>query len=251
MRMTTHWKVGELAARTGLSVRALHHYDEIGLLSPSARTAAGHRLYARLDVERLQQVQSLRSMGMSLDEVKRALDEAGVPPREIIRAQLAQIRERLASYGRLVERLESLAHHLDAADDEAVSIAELCRIIEGITSMEKYFSNEQLQTLRERAERIGGERIREAENEWAVIIPAVREAMERGDDPASAPVQALAARWKELVQAFTGGDPAISQAVMTMYREEGPALAPQLGAVPTAAMFEYIGKAWAAGRKRS
>ena len=69
MRMTTHWKVGELAAHTGLSVRALHHYDEIGLLSPSARTPSGHRLYAHADVERLQQVQSLRSMGMSLDEV--------------------------------------------------------------------------------------------------------------------------------------------------------------------------------------
>lgn len=129
--MTTHWKVGELAARTGLSVRALHHYDEIGLLSPTARTSSGHRLYGRPDVERLQQVQSLRSMGMSLDEVKRALDDERRAPREIVRAQLAQLRDRLAHYGRLMERLESLAHHLDAARDETVSIAELCQIIEG------------------------------------------------------------------------------------------------------------------------
>lgn len=247
MRMTTHWKVGELAARTGLSVRALHHYDEIGLLSPSARTSSGHRLYGRPDVERLQQVQSLRSMGMSLDEVKRALDDERMAPREIVRAQLAQLRDRLARYGRLMERLESLAHHLDASRDETVSIAELCQIIEGITAMEKYFTNEQLQTLRERAEQYGAESIRKAENEWAVIIPAVREAMERGDDPASAPVQALAARWKELVQAFTGGDPAIGKAVMTMYKEDGAEAAKHVGPVPTAAMFEYIGKAWAAG----
>jgi DNA-binding transcriptional MerR regulator len=50
------WRVGELARRTGLTVRALHHYDEIGLLRPSLRTPSGHRLYAGADVSRLQQI---------------------------------------------------------------------------------------------------------------------------------------------------------------------------------------------------
>lgn len=49
-------KVGELARRTGLSVRTLHHYDEIGLLSPARRTATGHRLYGRDEIRRLQQI---------------------------------------------------------------------------------------------------------------------------------------------------------------------------------------------------
>lgn len=49
------------------------------------------------------------------------------------------------------------------------------------------------------------------------------------------------------MQAFTGGDPAIGKAVMTMYKEDGAEVAKQVGSVPTAAMFEYIGKAWAAG----
>ena len=57
------WRVGELARRTGLSVRALHHYDAIGLLEPSLRTEAGHRLYAGEDVSRLQQIQSLQNRG--------------------------------------------------------------------------------------------------------------------------------------------------------------------------------------------
>jgi DNA-binding transcriptional MerR regulator len=52
------WKVGELAKRTGVSVRALHHYDEIGLLSPSHRSEAGYRLYTEIDVARLQQIRS-------------------------------------------------------------------------------------------------------------------------------------------------------------------------------------------------
>ena len=62
-------KVGELAARAGLTVRTLHHYDSIGLLSPSARTDAGYRLYDRDDVARLQQIQALRAFGMALADI--------------------------------------------------------------------------------------------------------------------------------------------------------------------------------------
>ena len=48
--MQTSWKVGELASQTGLTVRTLHHYDEIGLLKPSEYTASGHRLYREEDI---------------------------------------------------------------------------------------------------------------------------------------------------------------------------------------------------------
>jgi DNA-binding transcriptional MerR regulator len=64
------WKVGELAKQTGLSVRTLHYYDEIGLLSPSQRTEAGHRLYTADDIVRLQQVKSLRHLGFTLKEIR-------------------------------------------------------------------------------------------------------------------------------------------------------------------------------------
>ena len=67
-------KVGELARRTGLSVRTLHHYDEIGLLSPARRTASGHRLYGRDEIQRLQQIRSLRQLGFSLMEIRECLD---------------------------------------------------------------------------------------------------------------------------------------------------------------------------------
>jgi DNA-binding transcriptional MerR regulator len=62
------WKVGELARATGLTVRALHHYDELGLLVPSERTQAGHRLYGEDDVRRLYRVVALRHLGLPLSE---------------------------------------------------------------------------------------------------------------------------------------------------------------------------------------
>lgn len=59
------FKVGELARATGLSVRALRHYDELGLLVPSERTGGGHRLYGEDDVHRLYRIVALRSLGLS------------------------------------------------------------------------------------------------------------------------------------------------------------------------------------------
>src|SRR5258708_33768537 len=91
----TPWKVGELARRTGLSVRTLHYYDEIGLLSPSARTASGHRLYTAGDVARLQQVRSLRQLGLSLGEIRDWLRHPGYSPRGVIRRHLERLREQI------------------------------------------------------------------------------------------------------------------------------------------------------------
>jgi MerR family transcriptional regulator, thiopeptide resistance regulator len=68
--------VGDLSRLTGVTVRALHHYDEIGLVKPSQRSAAGYRLYGDRDVLRLQQVLVLRELGVPLDEIGAALDGA-------------------------------------------------------------------------------------------------------------------------------------------------------------------------------
>jgi DNA-binding transcriptional MerR regulator len=70
--------VGELARRTGLTVRALHHYDEVGLLVPSERTPSGHRRYGAQDVRRLARIVALRGLGLGLAEIRAALD-GGVP----------------------------------------------------------------------------------------------------------------------------------------------------------------------------
>ncbi len=91
------WKVGDLARRTGLSVRALHHYDAVGLLSPSFRTGAGHRLYTEGDVRRLGQVVTLRGIGLSLEEIGECLRD---PEFSLVRAVALRI-------ARLDEEIES------------------------------------------------------------------------------------------------------------------------------------------------
>src|SRR6478609_6708400 len=101
--------VGDLAPLTGVTVRALHHYDEIGLVRPSQRTAAGYRLYDDADVLRLHQVLLFRELGLPLDEIAAAIDEATsqadllrrhrevlVTRRTRLDAMLAALDERLA-----------------------------------------------------------------------------------------------------------------------------------------------------------
>src|SRR5579871_1605575 len=88
-------KVGELARRTGLTVRTLHHYDAIGLLKPSLHTESGHRLYTAADVARLQQVLSLRQLGFSLEQARDCLDRPGFAPLEVIRLHVERLREQV------------------------------------------------------------------------------------------------------------------------------------------------------------
>jgi len=238
------WKVGELAGRTGMSVRALHHYDEIGLLTPTLRTPSGHRLYQQSDVERLQQIQSLRLMGIPLDEVRQLLDGARISARELIAMHIAKLHERIALQNRLAERLQALAEHIESV--ESASIDVLCQIIQVTTAMEKYFTTEQLEVLRDRRTSISEQHMNEVRNSWNEIIPKVRNAMAANVDPTSPEILAIANRWKALVEEFTGGDPKIANAVKTMYEHEGPSLQQHLGEVPTPEMFVYMGKAFAA-----
>src|SRR5438105_7185166 len=110
-------KVGELAKRTGLTVRTLHHYDEIGLLRPSLHTEAGHRLYTAADVARLQRVLSLRQLGFSLEEVRDCLTRPGFSPLEVICLHVTRLREQIALQRELCERLEVLAGCFRAAEE--------------------------------------------------------------------------------------------------------------------------------------
>lgn len=81
-------KVGQVARRTGITVRALHHYDETGLLSPSERTSSGHRLYTHEDIVRLQQIVSLRQLGFSLEQVGQMLRQPAYSLRKTIELHL-------------------------------------------------------------------------------------------------------------------------------------------------------------------
>ena len=119
------YTVRQLANMAGVSVRTLHHYDHIGLLKPSARTAAGYRLYGTEDLLRLQQILLYRELGLPLAEVRRILDDPGFDPVQA----LAQHRRTLELHA---ERLAHLLHTIDR------TIARLTEVDMSLTDEELY-----------------------------------------------------------------------------------------------------------------
>ncbi|MCR8634830.1 MULTISPECIES: MerR family transcriptional regulator [Paenibacillus] len=103
--MKRHWKVGDLAKLTGLTVRTLRFYDQIGLFSPSGQTESGHRLYSESDLSRLHQILSLKELGLSLEEIKSALTGGQISPLEIVNLQIGRIKEQIRLQQKLLEQL--------------------------------------------------------------------------------------------------------------------------------------------------
>ncbi|MFB9235186.1 MerR family transcriptional regulator [Plantactinospora siamensis] len=136
------WRIGQLAEATGVSVRSLRHYDEIGLLVPSGRDAAGHRRYTAAEVNRLYRVLALRGFGLALGEIRRLLDGADVDPRELFRQQLAQVDERITSAHRLRQSLIGVLAALDHAAEP--SVRQVLDLIEGMITMRRPLTPEQL-----------------------------------------------------------------------------------------------------------
>jgi DNA-binding transcriptional MerR regulator len=240
------WKVGDLVKRTGLSIRTLHYYEEVGLLAPSCRTQAGHRLYGESDIIRLQHIMSLRQLGFSLDEIRDCLGSEDFSFERVIELHISRLKEQIETGRRLCNHLEAIAASLRLSGD--VSVEELIQTIEEISMIEKYYTPEQLAGLKERREQIGEERIRQVEAEWQELMDEVRAEMNQGTDPASERVQRLAARWTGLVEEFTNNDPGIERAVGKMWQQEE-----NIHGIDTRRMremMEYISKASAA-RKQS
>jgi DNA-binding transcriptional MerR regulator len=226
-------KVGELAKRTGLTVRTLHHYDELGLLKPSLHTEAGYRLYTAADVARLQHVLSLRQLGFSLEQVRDCLDRPGFAPLEVIRLHVTRLREQIELQRKLCERLESLADALDKAEE--VSADGFLQVLEVMTMIENYYTQEQMEYFRKRREELGPaaeEVAKKGQVDWAELLADYRAAMEQGTDPSDPKVQALEKRRQGLVNAFSGGDQGIEQSLKRMWTEQGDKLCAQFGIDP-------------------
>jgi DNA-binding transcriptional MerR regulator len=221
--METQFKIGELAKRAGVSVRTLHHYDELGLLSPSLRTEAGHRLYSSDDVFRLQQIISLRSLAFSLEEIAAFLKSPEQSPVQVLQMHLNAMQQELKERQKLVTDLEALILNLQSGSNPSVD--ELLNLMEGINMIQKYYSKEQLDYLQERANILGEDKIKEVEAEWPQLIEKVRQEMLKGTDPRSETVLALAKRWQELIEMFTGGNAGVAQSLGNMYQQEGAAKA--------------------------
>jgi DNA-binding transcriptional MerR regulator len=233
-------RIGVLAKASGLSVRTLHHYDAIGLLSADERSQSGQRLYSDANVRRLYRIVALRRLGLSLAEIHAVLE--GEPDLlGAVRRHLAQVEASLRAQRRLQRTLAAIVELLE--HEREPSVEKFIAAIEEMTMIERYYTPEQLAQLEQRAAELGPERIRAAEREWGELIEAMKAERAAGTPAGDPRVLELARRWQGLVERFTGGDDGIRQSLATMYREQGPQ-ATSRGMVDSELMG-YVGEALA------
>jgi len=116
------YKVGEVARVAKVTIRTLHHYDEVGLLAPSGRSAAGYRLYTEDDIARLQHIRFYRDLGLALEEIRAILEAPDFDSRAALREHKDRLIQRLRETEALVETIDRTLNTLDG--ERAMSVEE-------------------------------------------------------------------------------------------------------------------------------
>ncbi|WP_256218476.1 MerR family transcriptional regulator [Bacillus sp. MUM 116] len=206
-----------MAKQTGLTVRTLHYYDHIGLFSPSEVTNSGHRIYSERDIAKLQQILSLKQLGLSLEKIKDTIENPNFNPIGVIKIQLETVKKQIEVQEQLYSRLKGMYEVL--SNQQEVQPEQFIKLIEVINMSEKYFTQEQLEKMKKQTEQFSSEDKKEIENQWLELIANIRTELEK-NTPANHPeIIKLAKRWQELTNKFTGGDSEIVKAAERFHAE--------------------------------
>jgi MerR family transcriptional regulator, thiopeptide resistance regulator len=229
------WRVGEVAAATGLTVRALHHYDQIGLVTPSVRTGGGHRLYTGQDLVRLYQVTAMRQLGLSLDQIGDLLAER-VGVRDVIDEQLDQVDRQIRTAVRLRKQLLAAREAIPGGDG-------LIAIIKMMQDMQGYLTPEQIEAMHRRMADLGVV----AEHAIGVEMPGLyAEAQDemRGGTPSSDPaIRRIVDRLDELSELLRGQNHEVGHAIREMWLAKGRQQPDELDSSDWADLVAYLDQA--------
>ena len=208
--MTTSYRIGEFAKLAGVTVRALHHYDRIGLLKPQ-RGSSGFRLYCLEDMERLEQIAALKFLGIPLQEIKLLLKHGPLTLADSLHVQREALAEKRKLIDRAVLAIEAAEKVIQSGQITDASI--LRKIIEVIDMqpqenfMRKYYTDQAWLDK----ERIARETPAEERKKNVLAQRQVFAEIEAGIDldPASELAQALTKRWLQLAEFWHGGNEAV------------------------------------------
>jgi DNA-binding transcriptional MerR regulator len=240
------WKIGDLAAATGLTVRALRHFDDIGLLRPTRRSAAGHREYDTREVRRLRHVLALRKLGVPLADIGSCLDGGVRHLEPAVRDRLARLDSELGDNWQVRRELVAVLQAIDAAAiADRRSLDDILDQVEALMNRPT-FSADQLARARARHDEAGfAQRFADWQQRGADVVTALRAELERGTDPADPAVQKLAREWQTVLLELVDGDRAMLSSVYAKIERKGPEAATR--GILTTDVWEYLRRAFTAG----
>jgi DNA-binding transcriptional MerR regulator len=195
--------VGQVSTRLGVTVRALHHWDEIGLVRPSLRTAAGYRLYTAGDLERLHRIAVYREIGLGLDRIRAILDDSTADVPGALRAQRTQVAERIDRLQQLSVGLDRMiaAHEcglLLTAEQQAAIFGPQWNPDWPAQARQRYGDTTQWQQYAERSASRGPEEWQAIADAIAGLDRALGDAMDAGVRPGSPEANQLAEWHREV-----------------------------------------------------
>lgn len=199
--MTRHYNIRKFAELAGVTVKALHHYDRLGLLQP-ARSEAGYRVYRDGDLETLEQIVALKFLGLPLKEIAAVLKRPAMKSQQTFQMQRQALEDRQEQLGRAIRALRAAEDAIAAGQstDHAMlkAIIEAIDMQNDISAMKKYYSKESWEQHRRYYEDGPGV-------EWRALYADARKIVDQ--DPACAEAQNLVHRWYELSRRAHAGDP--------------------------------------------
>jgi DNA-binding transcriptional MerR regulator len=218
---TKLYKVREFARLAGVTVRALHHYDTLDLLKPIRRTGSSYRLYAERDLARLEEIVVLKFLGIPLKEIRPLLDkQSGLA--DALRRQQRVLGEKRRQLEQAITTIA--AAERSVRSDEGPDWTLFRHVIQEIEMQDetewskKYYSPEAQEKVEQRRALWSPELQEEVTRKWNALFADIEASL--GEDPASPKAQALAARWRELLAGFTGGDPEIQKGLNKMWSDQ-------------------------------
>ncbi|HEX7644715.1 MAG TPA: MerR family transcriptional regulator [Burkholderiaceae bacterium] len=215
-------KIGALAKHTGLTIRTLRHYDDVGLLVPSHRSEAGYRMYGDEDIHRLHRICALKQLGLGLAEIGETLANNGADLGDIIARQLAELDRQAEQMDKLRAQLLRLQAQMEQG--AVPEMADWLITLELMTMYEKYFNPDELQTLEAYRRQAGPD----LDGRWAALMQSLRALMDQGVPPHHERAQEAAAEWFPLIQETIGDDTGLLTKLDAMARNE-PSVRQQLG----------------------
>ncbi len=241
--------IREFSRLTKVTVRALHYYDQIGLLKPGEYTSGGARLYSEKDLVRLQQIVTLKFMGFSLGAIRRLLDQPGFSLKKALGVQVQAVEEEIA---RLRQASRALRQTIGLLDTERrvdwkkiITIMEAIRMSEEQKTKwtEKFLTPKERKEFAKAGQAFSPAQLEAYQKRWAELLAEVEENL--GLDPASPKARELADRWNALFQEGWGSRPDLARKIGEAYKSG--AVPKGLGPSPEA--FEFIRKVEADRKK--
>ncbi|MDQ3929105.1 MAG: MerR family transcriptional regulator [Chloroflexota bacterium] len=234
------YRTGQFARKASVSIRTLRYYDKEGLLSPTAYSEAGYRLYTDEDLVNLQQILALKFLGLSLDEIKALLRPNPRSLQDVLAQQKEMMHAKRAQLDGIIQAIDETEKLLAAGEcdwDSLIRVIQAIQMEQNKDWVKKYLTPEQMAEMQNLSDQSYSDEAKQrlaqrqatmgewteadqerASAQWAAVNADVVRLADADTDPSSPEAQDLARRFNDLIGAFTGGDTEISKGLNNWWK---------------------------------